>query len=459
MKKIINCTILTAILTICLAGTSLAVAFAPGNLVVCRIGAVGGGALNAAAFPVFLDEYTTAGALVQSIALPTTDDGPNQTLTLAGSATSECLMTRSADGRYIFVFGYDAAVGTAAVAGTTTTAVLRVIARVGQDGIVSTGTTTTSFSAGNPRGIVSSNGTDIWLSGSNTGVVYTTFGSSGTGTIVANGTTNLRSLNIFDGQLYVSSASGTLRMGTVGAGLPTTTGQVITSLTGFPTGSTSPYPFFFADLTPAVAGVDTLYIADDTAAIGLQKWSLVAGTWTLNGAVTPGIRGLAGIHTNSPTPNTVTLYGTSTANSANTLSVYVDSSGYNARPTPVKGRTRTGEFLPGTPTLLATASANTVFRNVAFAPLSATAATASISGRVTETNGRPIANATLVIAGGNLSEPITVVTGSFGYYNVPDLPAGQNYVISVSAKRHRFNDASQVVSLTGDLVMDFVANQ
>jgi hypothetical protein len=441
----------------CLAGTSLAAAFTAGNLVVCRIGAVGGGALSGSAFPVFLDEYTTAGALVQSIAMPTVDDGPNQMFTLSGSATSECLMTRSADGRYIFVFGYDAAVGTATVAATTTTVVLRVIARVGKDGIVSTNTTTTSFSAGNPRGIVSSNGTDIWLSGSNTGVVYTTFGGSGAGTIVANGTTNLRSINIFDGQLYVSSASGALRIGTVGTGLPTTTGQTITNLTGV--AGTSPYPFFFADLTPAVAGVDTIYVGDDAAGGGVQKYSLVAGTWVLNGTVTPGIRGLAAIHTNVPVP-TVTIYGTSTLTNANTLSVYTDTSGYNARPTPVGDKkTRSGELVPGAPTLLATAAANTVFRNVTFAPLPVTAATASISGRVTETNGRPIANAMLVITGGALLQPITVVTGSFGYYNVPDLPAGQNYVVSVSAKRHRFNDPAQVVSLSNDLVMDFVANQ
>ncbi len=470
MKKIINCTIFTAILMICLAGTSLAAAFTAGNIVVCRVGPnTAGGALTSNATPVFLDEYTPTtptATLVQSIALPIVDDGPNQTLTASGTATSECLMTRSADARYLLIMGYDAAPGTTGITGSSTTGgtpVLRVIARVGNDGIVSTSTTTTSFSGGNPRGIASTNGTDIWMTGSNTGVVYTTFGGSGAGTIIHSTVTNLRSANIFDGQLFTSSASGAIRLATVGVGTPTTAGQVLTNLPGFPTtgSANSPYQYYFADLSPAVAGMDTVYVADDSGTLGgVQKYSLVGGTWVLNGTqVTPAIRGLTGI-INNVSGLIVTLFATGTATNANTLSIYADVSGYNARPTPVKTKGgRDGELVPGTPTIIATAAANTVFRGVAFAPLVSTAATASISGRVTETNGRPIANAMLVITGGGLSQPITVVTGSFGYYSVPDLPAGQNYVVSVSAKRHRFNDPAQVVSLTGDLVMDFVANQ
>ena len=31
---------------------------------------------------------------------------------------------------------------------------------------------------------------------------------------------------------------------------------------------------------------DTLYVADDSAGGGIQKWSLVSGAWVLNGTIT-----------------------------------------------------------------------------------------------------------------------------------------------------------------------------
>src|SRR5947207_15983523 len=67
-------------------------AFRPGDLVIYRVG-TGAAALTSASTPVFLDEYTTSGSLVQSIALPTSSGSgstPNP-LTSSGTATSEGL--------------------------------------------------------------------------------------------------------------------------------------------------------------------------------------------------------------------------------------------------------------------------------------------------------------------------------------------------------------------------------
>ncbi len=99
-----------------------AASFSAGNLVVYRVG-TGAAALNNASTAVFLDEYTPSGTLVQSIPLPTADSGANQTLTAAGNATSEGLLTRSTDGSYIVLTGYDVAPGTASVAGTASATV------------------------------------------------------------------------------------------------------------------------------------------------------------------------------------------------------------------------------------------------------------------------------------------------------------------------------------------------
>ncbi|MBK8811289.1 MAG: carboxypeptidase regulatory-like domain-containing protein [Acidobacteria bacterium] len=92
-------------------------------------------------------------------------------------------------------------------------------------------------------------------------------------------------------------------------------------------------------------------------------------------------------------------------------------------------------------------------------PLVPTAANVSIAGRVLTSAGQGIRNATVTIAGGGLTEPITVVTGSFGYYKFEGLEAGGVYVVSVSSKRFVFAVPSRVVGAADDVTdLDFVAN-
>src|SRR5204863_3505769 len=138
---------------------------------------------------------------------------------------------------------------------------------------------------------------------------------------------NLRAVYVFNGQLYISTASGSaVRVGTVGSGTPTTSGQTMTNLPGFPTAG-NPNEFFFADLNAGVPGLDTLYVADDGGTI--QKYSLVSGSWTANGSVSAAsVRGL----TASVSGTTVTLYGTTGASGSTgggTIYKFTDSTGYN----------------------------------------------------------------------------------------------------------------------------------
>ena len=261
------------------AGTALT----PGNIVVYRVGTGGAGTtLVNSGNPVFLDEYTPAGSLVQSIALPTSASGANHRLIASGTATSEGLLTRSTDGQYLLVTGYDAEIPTASLAGTSSATTPRVVGRIDGNGNVDTTTALTDFaSANNPRGVASTNGSDIWVGGAAGGVRYTTLGST-TSTQLSTTVTNIRSVEIFNNQLYNSDSSGSLvRIGTVGVGLPTPAGQTITNLPGFPATTGSPYAFFLADLDAGVPGLDTLYVADD--GLGLTKYSLVSGSWTANG--------------------------------------------------------------------------------------------------------------------------------------------------------------------------------
>ena len=356
-----------------------AAAFTPGNVVIYRVGS-GTGSLINTGNPVFLDEYSSTGTLVQSIPLPTTVSGANKRLVASGTATSEGMLTRSADGQYLLLTGYDATPPVVSLAGTASVAVNRVIGRVNAAGTVDTSTALTDFaSANNPRSAVSSDGSKFWMSGGNGGVRLAALGAT-TSTDVSTTVTNLRQLGIAGGQLYVTTSSGTaVRLGTVGTGLPETTGQTITSLTGIPTSGGSPYSFFFADLNAGVAGVDTLYVADD-ASLALTKYSLVASTWTSNGTVgvdADDYRGLTGV----VNAGVVTLYATRKGGSAaaggGELVTISDSSGHNAAFT-------------GTPALLATAAANTAFRGVAFSPVAVAAnpdLTASITAPATANTG------------------------------------------------------------------------
>jgi hypothetical protein len=300
---------------------------------------------------VFVEERQLDGTLVSTIALPATASGANQPFTIAGSATSEGALALSASGRYLTAAGYAAPPGTAAVATTTATTVFRSAARIDAAGAVDT---TTSFSTaesdGNARAAVSADGSGIWLAGS-TGLWYGLTGAATqSGTSLLTTPANVRWVGIFGGQLYASSGSGTFtNVFAVGSGLPVTVNQIATSLAGMPTSGASPYGFVFFDLDAAVAGNDTLYVADDAA--GLEKWIFDGKVWTLaetlNLAAPVGFRGVAGFVANGK----VTLMATTAENGTDRLVVFVDD----------------GTAAPvGTP--VATSAANTMFRGVALSP-------------------------------------------------------------------------------------------
>jgi hypothetical protein len=150
-------------------------------------------------------------------------------------------------------------------------------------------------------------------------------------------TTNLRQIEIVRDsslppeQLYTTSASGSTRVATVGTGVPTTSGQTIANLPGINTTntSTSPYGVFFADLSSTVAGVDTLYVADDSASGGIQKYTLTGSAWVLTGTVSAtSVRGLTGYVDSDG----VRLFGTtggSTATGGGKVYSFLDNTGYN----------------------------------------------------------------------------------------------------------------------------------
>lgn len=333
-------------------------AFTPGNIVVVRVGD-GSTSLVNTGNPVFLDEYNSSGTLIQSVAMPTTVSGANKRLILSGTATSEGALSRSADGSALLMAGYDAALGGgSSLSGTTAASVNRTIGLIYADGSLNTTTALTDFaSANNPRSATSSNGSDIWMTGGAGGIRYATIGATTSNDLSSATLANVRVLQIFDNQLYFSTASGTTyRVGTVGTGLPTSGLQTLTHLTGIPATTGSPYGYFMADLD-GTPGIDVIYVADD-GANALRKYSLVAGTWTLNGTIGVDADDYRGI-TGSVNGTSVTLYctikGGSGATGGGQIISLTDASGYN------------GAFA-GVPTVIFTAATNTSLRGIAMAP-------------------------------------------------------------------------------------------
>lgn len=337
-------------------GQIFGAAFTPGNLVVVQAGD-GAAALASGATAAFLKEYSLGGSLLQTINMPTAASGLNQALTLSGTATSEGFLTLSADGQYLTMGGYAAAPGTAGVTAAAAGTVNRVVGRIDMNGNVDTTTALgDAYSGSNIRSTASTDGVSIWTAGNagsglgtTGGPRYSTFGGT-TSVRVDTTASNMRVVNIYKGQLYVSSATGALLgISTVASGLPTTAGAgPITLLSGFPTtGTHSSYDFWFKD-------DNTLYVADDGTAVnggGIQKWIQNAGAWSLaytllnNGTTTTGIRGLAGTVDGN---GDAILFGTTAGTSANNLIALTDTGASSVA------------------SVLATASLNTVFRGVEF---------------------------------------------------------------------------------------------
>ena len=163
--------------------------FIPGNLVVLVAGD-GSTTLSNAGTKITLLEISKTGSTtgLKSVVLPTSISGTNRRMVQSGTATSEGCLTLSEDSRYLTCVGYDTTIGTAAVVSLTSPK--RIIARIDSLGAVNSSTQTSSYSANNIRGAVTSDGSSFWCTGANTGIVNISLGTTGAGTVVSNTITN-----------------------------------------------------------------------------------------------------------------------------------------------------------------------------------------------------------------------------------------------------------------------------
>jgi hypothetical protein len=381
--------------------------FTPGDLVIstvsCQVGAActgTSGGLDTAS-PISLQEFSlgsggTSASSIGSLVLPQTSGqggAGNSAISGEYGSASEGILQLSANGQYLTIMGYgvnatsfntqSSNFGTAALGQTTSTAgnpggvttVPRVVALVGANGSVNTTTALTGvFNQNNPRSAATVDGTSFYVSGQGVtgdgtgGVFYATLGATTATPINANTTTpgtshngtdnpalatETRSVEIYNGQLYVSrdfgvkgspndtadirslsGPGGTLPTSASGLSvnrvLPTTvssggnTGSIdLTKQTdngvnstrdpqssNFAKGNTfvylSPEQFFFANST-------TLYVADSGSPKngsngaglgdgGLQKWTFNGSAWVLQYDISAGLNLVSQATANSNTP-------------------------------------------------------------------------------------------------------------------------------------------------------------
>lgn len=386
--------------------------FSEGNLVVVKVG-TGSGTLGNSSVPVSLSEFTTTGDATVSIDVPSATAGSR--LVMSGSATSEGQLNLSADGQYLTIAGYDAAVGTASVASSSASTANRVVGRISanrQFQITSLGSS--AHGGNNIRGAATNDGSRFWTVGG-TGGIFTVQPGAGAASLVASTPANVRAISIFNGQLYVGSASGTPAIYTVGTGLPTGTA---TSSTFLATGSIDPYA---SVIVKRADNQFNLYVASGTSGGGIYKWSSANGTtWTAQGKVAVAGVSFYGVTARKTDDGNVEVYATSPAN----IYKMVDTTAYDA--------TLTGSSI--TLTSIATAATNTAFRGIAFAPAlkvpAITNTTLTLSGdlnvalanyTITADNAPQSYNATGLPAGVTINTQTGVISGTplnAGTFNV-----------------------------------------
>ena len=325
------------------------------NLLVQRNG-IGSAALGSAAQPVALLEYSqTPGAVVSTTNLDTT--GANQ-LTDTGSGGSNGYMNTR--GPWLSVGGYNSAAGTASVAGTNTKVVHLYNGTLSSYTRVLFATDATIFGGNNFRSSVPVSATQFYATGTGSGVTGGVWYYTGSAfTQISTTVTNLRNVEIYGGNLYFSTGSGTSRgIYQVGTGLPTS--SATTSAPLVVTGSTTdPYGFVLFD-TNADSVMDLAYVCDGTA--GLQKWVYTSGAWA--GSAAWALKITAAGTTLGATGNACNgLTGTYASGSATLYFAenITGSSGNNRIMKVVDSGTQ-----PTSATTIATAGANYVFRGVDF---------------------------------------------------------------------------------------------
>ncbi|MGA2543899.1 MAG: CotH kinase family protein [Verrucomicrobiota bacterium] len=321
------------------AGNFSPLPFTAGNLAVVRVGD-GAESLSSHGNSLFVDQFTTNGALAGSVAIP--DESSNAFLA-SGSATSEGGLTLSPDQRLLLLAGYNMAYSnsTSSLPSAGAATVPRVIGALDASGnFAILGLTTNQYSSNNFRSATTDGLGNYWGAGANSGTFY--FGGNLPATVQS---TVANSVIIQDlgGSLYFSTSKSTPGIWKI-PGTPVCSASASLFLATGP--DSSPFAFAFN------SNFTTAYVSDDTLAGkgGIQRWDLNGSAWSLTytflALTNVGARGLTVDFTGAHP----ILYATTAESSANRIVTLTDTGAASIAAT------------------LATAGINQLYRGIAFAP-------------------------------------------------------------------------------------------
>ena len=315
------------------------------NIVVVRVG-------DGAQTPTFngntmyLDQFTTNGNYVNTVTIP--DAGSNALIEMGpdanGSTITGTALSRTPDRHYLVFGGYHTtAPYSSSLFQSASTAVPRSVGVVDGSGqFTLAATDTTAYSATYFRGAASDGTNNFWGAGNAGGTYY--FGLNQPAVTIQSTYPNLRSIDIFNGNLYTVSGSSS--------------GIAVLQWNGLPTSATAPTSLFIPGSTPTDMAVDPtgtiIYLG---TSIGVMRYQFDGSNWNFAYTLTVGATRYVTADFSGPLP---VIYVTTSESSFNRVLQVVDNSG------------------SATVTTLATAGVNQNLRGIRFGP-DATAAPAVIT--------------------------------------------------------------------------------
>ncbi|MBU3659095.1 MAG: hypothetical protein FGM14_04450 [Flavobacteriales bacterium] len=269
-----SCSGNTFTVSVGLSSCAPATPFTACNLVVYRVGD-GSTTLTNAAVPVSIQEVSTTGSVVQTVS--SLFVGSNL-LTQGGTSTSSGFL--NSNNGYLAVPGLNTTLGTASASAENSKVTHIIDGSVTLNSRILHPTTgTMPFTSNTYRSVVPVTATTFYCAGTATSTGGVWYYDGASFTQIYNTQNNVRNIEIFNGNLYVSIGAGTARgIYQIGTGLPTTTGQTATLLFSNDQANSSVYNF---SISPDGC---TAYLADDgtgaLALAGITKFIKTSGVWS-----------------------------------------------------------------------------------------------------------------------------------------------------------------------------------
>jgi hypothetical protein len=284
----------------------------PTNLIVVRVG-------DGAQTPtfngnsVFLDQFTTNGTYVNTVNIP--DSGASALIEMGpdanGSTITGTALTRTPDKHYMAFGGYHTtAPYSTSLFNSTAAAVPRGVGLIDGGGQFTLGVTdTTAYSGTYFRGAASDGTNNFWGAGNTGGTYY--FGTSQPAVTIQTLYPNLRSVDVFNGNLYTVSGSSS--------------GIAVLQWTGLPMAATDPTALFIPGATPTDMAVDPtgtiIYLG---TSIGVMRYQFDGSNWNFAYTITGSAIRYITVDFSGALP---VIYATTSESNNNRLLQMVDNGG------------------------------------------------------------------------------------------------------------------------------------